>query len=164
MLELKKMIEEQEGAEFPVSKLKLIYSGKILQDTQPLGEYKLSESGFVVVMVSKGKPVVQPAPPPTPSQSSVDPAPSEPPSGAAAQSTEDTDSVVTRETPPATETTPTSEVEPPPAPEQGGGSEELPVEESQGESSGDASLAAAQSNLGRCDGGCCVTSFPGHLN
>lgn len=122
VLELKEMIEKQEGAEFPAAKLKLIYSGKILQDTQPLSEYKLGESGFVVVMVSKGKPAAQPAPASTPSQPSVDPAPSEP-SGAVPHGIEQTDSVGTRVTPPATDSTPVTAAEmeePSPAPDQGG--------------------------------------------
>lgn len=143
------MIEKQEGPEFPAAKLKLIYSGKILQDAQPLCEYKLGESGFVVVMVSKSKPAAQAAPPPAPSQPSVDPTPSEP-SEAAPHGTEHTDSVVTRATPPAADSTPASEVEPSSVPEHSGTGDEQSMEGVQEGSTGDASLAAAQSNLGRC--------------
>lgn len=160
------MIEKQEGAEFPAAKLKLIYSGKILQDSQPLSEYRLGESGFVVVMVSKGKPTAQSAPPPTPSQPPTDPAPSRPPadpapsqppadpapsepSGAGPHATEGTDSAASRVTPPVTDSTPVSEPEPSSAPEQEGTSSEQSMEVQEG-SSGDASLTAAQSSLGGC--------------
>jgi UV excision repair protein RAD23 len=52
--ELKDKIEA-ENRDYPSKQLKLIYSGKILQDSESLSEYKISESSFVVVMVSKAK-------------------------------------------------------------------------------------------------------------
>lgn len=55
VLAFKKKIEEVHGADFPAAALKLIYAGKILNDTQPLSDYKIKENGFVVVMVSRAK-------------------------------------------------------------------------------------------------------------
>uniref|UniRef100_A0A3B3S958 UV excision repair protein RAD23 n=1 Tax=Paramormyrops kingsleyae TaxID=1676925 RepID=A0A3B3S958_9TELE len=54
--DLKERIEAEKGKDsFPVSGLKLIYAGKILQDDMPIKEYKIDEKNFVVVMVSKAK-------------------------------------------------------------------------------------------------------------
>ncbi|KAL4647927.1 hypothetical protein GN956_G8899 [Arapaima gigas] len=54
---LKEKIEVEKGKDnFPVSGLKLIYAGKILQDDIPIKDYKIDENNFVVVMVSKVKP------------------------------------------------------------------------------------------------------------
>jgi UV excision repair protein RAD23 len=53
---LKQKIEQEQGASFPAANLKLIYAGKILNDANPLSEYNIQESNFVVVMVSKPKP------------------------------------------------------------------------------------------------------------
>ncbi|XP_018616939.1 RAD23 homolog A, nucleotide excision repair protein a isoform X2 [Scleropages formosus] len=53
---LKEKIEAEKGKDsFPVSGLKLIYAGNILQDDVPLKDYKIDENDFVVVMVSKAK-------------------------------------------------------------------------------------------------------------
>ncbi|KAJ6264005.1 UV excision repair protein [Drechslerella dactyloides] len=51
---VKEKIQAEKGWE-PTS-IKLIYSGKILQDAQTVGSYNIDEKGFVVCMVSKPKP------------------------------------------------------------------------------------------------------------
>lgn len=58
---LKEQIEALKGAEYPASGQKLIYSGKILSDEQPLSDYEIDEKKFIVVMVSKPKVVAPPA-------------------------------------------------------------------------------------------------------
>lgn len=71
VLALKQKIEADQGAAFPASGLKLIYAGKILNDSTSLSEYNIQESNFVVVMVSKAK-----APKPSePTSSSTPPQP-----------------------------------------------------------------------------------------
>lgn len=98
-LDLKGKIQETLGADFPAENQKLIFKGKILQDTAIVGEVGLTETSFVVVMVTKPKtppaPEPQAAPSaatPGPSQSAVAPsdapAPPEGASGAPEQSTE----------------------------------------------------------------------------
>lgn len=58
---LKEKIETEKGQDaFPASGQKLIYAGKILNDDTPIKDYKIDEKNFVVVMVTKPKPV-QPA-------------------------------------------------------------------------------------------------------
>jgi len=59
ILQLKEKIAAEKG--WDVSLQKLIYSGKILKDTDTVEHYKLEEKGFVVCMVSKPK--VAPAAP-----------------------------------------------------------------------------------------------------
>ncbi|XP_003385903.1 PREDICTED: UV excision repair protein RAD23 homolog A-like [Amphimedon queenslandica] len=86
VLDLKKAIEANQGEAFPAAGQKLIYSGKILNDSQPLSDYSIQESNFVVVMVSKIKPAPAPTPKPqetsstssssTPSTSGATPQPS----------------------------------------------------------------------------------------
>ncbi|XP_042368825.1 RAD23 homolog A, nucleotide excision repair protein b isoform X2 [Plectropomus leopardus] len=73
---LKEKIEKDRGKDaFPAAGQKLIYAGKILNDDTPLKEYKIDEKNFVVVMVTKPKPVPPPqAPQPTP-PAAVAPAP-----------------------------------------------------------------------------------------
>ncbi|XP_048869734.1 RAD23 homolog A, nucleotide excision repair protein a isoform X2 [Brienomyrus brachyistius] len=80
--DLKERIEAEKGKDsFPVSGLKLIYAGKILQDDMPIKEYKIDEKNFVVIMVSKAKSppsgAAQAAEPPktTPAESSPPPKP-----------------------------------------------------------------------------------------
>ncbi|KAK6496184.1 hypothetical protein TWF481_002208 [Arthrobotrys musiformis] len=50
---VKAKIQEEKGWE--PSAVKLIYSGKILQDAQTVGSYNIDEKGFIVCMVSKAK-------------------------------------------------------------------------------------------------------------
>lgn len=58
---LKEKIEVEKGHDaYPITGLKLIYAGKILNDDVPLKEYKIEEKNFVVVMVTKPKPVAFP--------------------------------------------------------------------------------------------------------
>ncbi|KZF22571.1 UV excision repair protein Rad23 [Xylona heveae TC161] len=52
--EVKAKIQEDKG--FEASTLKLIYSGKILQDANTVASYNIEEKGFIVCMVSKPKP------------------------------------------------------------------------------------------------------------
>ncbi|CAG5122031.1 unnamed protein product [Candidula unifasciata] len=60
--ELKDKIESEKGKDYPASGQKLIYAGKILDDTKKVEEYKIEEKNFVVIMVTKQKP--QPVKPP----------------------------------------------------------------------------------------------------
>jgi len=53
VLDLKDKIEETQGSSFPASALKLVYSGKVLNNDSPISEYKIRENQFIVVMVSK---------------------------------------------------------------------------------------------------------------
>lgn len=69
--DLKEEIQKAKGVDYPVAGQKLIYNGKILADESKLKEYEIDEKKFVVVMVSKPKPVV-PTPPETPPPVSKD--------------------------------------------------------------------------------------------
>ncbi|CAH8660444.1 unnamed protein product [Schistosoma margrebowiei] len=52
--DVKKKIEAKWGSEFDAKTQKLIHSGKVMEDSKSLKDYKVTESGFVVVMsVSK---------------------------------------------------------------------------------------------------------------
>jgi len=54
--ELKDKVEADKGKEdYPSGGQKLIYAGKILQDDQTLSSYDISESKFIVIMVTKPK-------------------------------------------------------------------------------------------------------------
>ncbi|XP_038049659.1 UV excision repair protein RAD23 homolog A-like [Patiria miniata] len=53
--ELKAKIEAETGKDFPAAGQKLIYAGKILNDDQKIGDYKIDEKSFVVVMLTKPK-------------------------------------------------------------------------------------------------------------
>ena len=94
--DLKGKIQESLGAEYPADNQKLIFKGKILQDTDIVGEIGLTETGFVVVMVTKPKtpvvPVAQETATPSPSQpvasSSETPVPLEGASSGPEQTTE----------------------------------------------------------------------------
>lgn len=56
VLDVKAKIEETQGRDhFPKEQLLLIHQGKVLKDDSTLEENKVSESGFVVVMLSKAK-------------------------------------------------------------------------------------------------------------
>lgn len=67
--EMKTVIDITKGdGTFPADRLKLIYQGKILDDTKTLTDYNIKDSTFIVCMVSKAsskpKPVAAPAPAP----------------------------------------------------------------------------------------------------
>ncbi|KAJ3183471.1 hypothetical protein HDU87_006790 [Geranomyces variabilis] len=73
ILELKKKIKEAQ--QFDVETQKLIYSGKILDNAKTVAECKIEETGFLVVMTPKPKPVAAtpaaaPATPVKPSEAS----------------------------------------------------------------------------------------------
>nr|XP_022316450.1 UV excision repair protein RAD23 homolog B-like [Crassostrea virginica] len=117
---LKQKIENEKGKEhFPAGGQKLIYAGKILDDEKKIGEYKIEEKNFVVVMVTKPKPAAKPAesspatpvaaPPPAPT-----PAATETPKPAAEkkeEKMETTQSETKTETPPATTSSSTATTE-----------------------------------------------------
>jgi UV excision repair protein RAD23 len=74
--DLKVKIEAEKGKDYPVADQKLIYAGKILVDETNLSEYEIDEQKFIVVMVSKPKPVAAtPAPTPAPAAPTVVAAP-----------------------------------------------------------------------------------------
>ncbi|GMK54431.1 hypothetical protein CspeluHIS016_0110170 [Cutaneotrichosporon spelunceum] len=68
-------VKIQEGQAFPAANQKLIYSGKILKDESTVGELKIKEKDFLVVMVSKPKtPVPTSSPAPAPAAAPTAPA------------------------------------------------------------------------------------------
>jgi UV excision repair protein RAD23 len=75
---VKKKIEEK--LKHPAANQKLIYSGKILEDNQTLGEYNINENDFLVLMVRKApaptatKPEPEKKPEPTPTPAPAQPA------------------------------------------------------------------------------------------
>lgn len=109
--DLKNKLESEKGEDaYPKSAVKLIYAGKILNDDQPLSEYKIDEKGFVVVMVTKPKPA--PAPAPSPPVSTPQPTPVAA-TDSSSRSTDDTKSESTDATPTTAEepaSTPTEAV------------------------------------------------------
>uniref|UniRef100_A0A8W8L8E8 UV excision repair protein RAD23 n=1 Tax=Magallana gigas TaxID=29159 RepID=A0A8W8L8E8_MAGGI len=73
---LKEKIENEKGKEhFPAGGQKLIYAGKILDDEKKIGEYKIEEKNFVVVMVTKPKPAAAKPAEPSPAPPVATPAP-----------------------------------------------------------------------------------------
>lgn len=68
VLKLKEKIAEEKGTDYAVENQKLIYAGKILEDSKVINDYKIEEKNFVVVMVTKPKPKAaeQPAEAPQP--------------------------------------------------------------------------------------------------
>lgn len=83
---VKEKIQNQKGvATYPAEHQKLIYAGKILNDEQTIGDVKIDDKKFVVVMVSQPKKAPAatptPAPAPQPSGSAITP-----PAGASAAS------------------------------------------------------------------------------
>uniref|UniRef100_F7B3P4 UV excision repair protein RAD23 n=1 Tax=Ciona intestinalis TaxID=7719 RepID=F7B3P4_CIOIN len=70
---LKEKIAKEKGNDnFPVAGQKLIYAGKILDDSKSLKEYKIEDGKFIVAMVTKPKSVSPPAPtPPEPTEAAV---------------------------------------------------------------------------------------------
>ncbi|KAI9888954.1 MAG: hypothetical protein M1814_006132 [Vezdaea aestivalis] len=80
---VKEAISKEKG--WDVSLQKLIYSGKVLQDSQTVESYNISEKGFVVCMVTKPKaPPPAPKPPAAPSTPAVSSTPAQPPAPAVA--------------------------------------------------------------------------------
>ena len=60
--ELKGMVQEVKGADFPKDQMKLVYKGKVLDDdAKAISEYGVNESGFLVVFIQK-KAEAKPAP------------------------------------------------------------------------------------------------------
>lgn len=56
VLNVKRQIEDSQGKEsFPCSQQLLIHQGKVLKDETTMEENKVSENGFVVVMLTKAK-------------------------------------------------------------------------------------------------------------
>lgn len=54
VLNVKRQIEDSQGKEsFPCSQQLLIHQGKVLKDETTMEENKVSENGFVVVMLTK---------------------------------------------------------------------------------------------------------------
>lgn len=52
--EIKKQIETDKGVnDFEVERQKLIYNGKVLEDTQTVGEVNIDPKKFIVIMVSR---------------------------------------------------------------------------------------------------------------
>lgn len=111
MKDLKQKIADDKGADYAVANQKLIFSGlffafcvvisltsdpltgKILDDESPLSEYKIEESKFVVIMITKPKPaaaaapaVAAAAPVPASSATTTDKSPSAPSAAAPAVS------------------------------------------------------------------------------
>ncbi|CAH8581450.1 unnamed protein product [Schistosoma turkestanicum] len=58
--DVKKKIEAERGSEFDANTQKLIHSGKVMEDNKSLKDYKVTDTGFVVVM-SVSKPPKDPA-------------------------------------------------------------------------------------------------------
>jgi UV excision repair protein RAD23 len=51
----------QAAQNFPVDQQKLIHAGKVLKDDSALSEYGVKEGDFLVVMVTKVRPVTAPS-------------------------------------------------------------------------------------------------------
>lgn len=102
--EFKKKIEEHDK-ECPAAQQKLIYQGKVMEDGKKLGEYNLTEKGFIVLMVTKAK-----VTPPEPKKETT-PAPAAPPAATPAPATTETPAATTTPTPPTTESTTTAPTE-----------------------------------------------------
>jgi len=100
--EFKKKIEEHDK-ECPQAQQKLIYQGKVMEDGKKLGEYNLTEKGFIVLMVTKAKVT----PPPEPKKETPAATPATP-------ATTDSPATTTTPTPPteSTATTPTEAATP----------------------------------------------------
>ncbi|XP_071799287.1 UV excision repair protein RAD23 homolog A-like [Asterias amurensis] len=71
---LKEKIEAETNKEFPATGQKLIYAGKILNDDNPISEYKIDDKSFVVVMLTKPKAAAKSAEPAKPETPAAAPA------------------------------------------------------------------------------------------
>ncbi|TRY75256.1 hypothetical protein TCAL_10089 [Tigriopus californicus] len=104
--DLKALIEKEKGADsYPVSAQKLIYTGKIMVDDDPLSKYSIDEKKFIVVMVAK----VKPAPAVAPATAAVPAPPAQATAAAPPAETEMTDASAAptpAPTPASSETTP----------------------------------------------------------
>ncbi|KAL9951408.1 hypothetical protein ACROYT_G044066 [Oculina patagonica] len=130
--DLKNKLETEKGKdEYPKANVRLIYAGKILNDDQPLTEYKIDEKGFVVVMVTKPKA----APAPAPSQPVTTPQPT------AATATDSTSRSAEESKPESTETAK------PPATEEPESTTTPAVSTSAPASSAEQALSTAESTL-----------------
>lgn len=100
--QLKTKIAKEKGEGFAEENQKLIYAGKILEDAKKIADYKIEESKFVVIMVTKAKAASKPAeskPAATPASASA-PTPAAPTTSepaAAAASPEPMDTKATEE-------------------------------------------------------------------
>lgn len=54
--QMKEQIEREKGEEYYAAGLKIIFSGKILNDAQTVAEYNIKETDFLVVMAGKPRP------------------------------------------------------------------------------------------------------------
>lgn len=64
--DLKAKIASEKGEkDYPPEGQKLIYAGKVMEDSKPVSEYNVDDKKFIVVMVVKAKPAPAAAPAPT---------------------------------------------------------------------------------------------------
>lgn len=118
---LKTKIENERGKDsYPVAGQKLIYAGKILDDSKALSEYKIEEGKFIVAMVTKAKPAPKAAEPPAkPSTPTTDASSSSVPPAEAPAAPAASDSSATPAAAPAATTTTPSATQPAVATSQG---------------------------------------------
>lgn len=72
--QLKEKIQEMKGKDHSVAEQKLIFAGKVLEDDQPLSNYKVTEKDFIVLFVTKAKPAAPAAAPATTTPAAAAPA------------------------------------------------------------------------------------------
>jgi UV excision repair protein RAD23 len=82
--DVKAAIESSQGAGFPAANQVIIFSGKVLKDDTTLADNKVSENGFMVVMITKAKQAAPAAAAPAPAPAAVPVAPEVPAAGASA--------------------------------------------------------------------------------
>ncbi|KAI6178937.1 hypothetical protein M3Y98_00555900 [Aphelenchoides besseyi] len=96
--DIKQKIFEEKGQEFEVERQKLIYNGKVLENTQTLKEINVDEKKYIVVMAPK-KRVEVPLTPKKSDKSAVEQAPSTTQPASSAASTVTTTTPTTAEAP-----------------------------------------------------------------